>query len=251
MKCVLTVLLAVMLSAGHVWGQTPDREVRKTVQDTVDIRQETQRREDAWARQEENLRSRYRIAAAQVEDLMRRKAALEKRDAALRGEVADLERRIAESERLEGGLQEVMDETLERLEAFVASDLPFHEEERELRVAALKETLARTDATPAEKLRLLLEALQVETEFGDTVETYPQRIDVDGESVFADIFRLGRLSVFWMTPDGKRVGEYDRVEGRWVELPARYRQAVRLAVEMAAKQRPVELIRLPVGRIHP
>ena len=251
MKYVLTALLVMFLTAGHALGQTPDREVRKTVQDIVDIRQETQRKEDAWAREEESLRNRYRVAVAHVEDLERRKAALEKKDAALRGEVADLERRIAESERLEAGLQAVTEETMERLEAFVASDLPFLEEERALRVAGLKETLARTDTTPAEKLRRLLEALQVETEYGDTVETYTQRIVVDGESLFADIFRLGRLSVFWMTPDGERVGEYDRVGDRWVELPARYRKAVRLAVEMAAKQRPVELIRLPVGRIHP
>jgi len=165
--------------------------------------------------------------------------------------VAELERRIAVSETLEAGLQTVMDETLERFESFVRSDLPFLPEERSLRISMLKESLARTDATPAEKLRLLLEALQVETELGDTVETYPQRIDLGTENVFADVFRLGRLSLFWITPDGERAGEYDRVTGRWVELPGRYRKGIRMAVEMAAKQRPVELIRLPVGRIHP
>ncbi len=251
MKQVLMVLLAVFIAAGQAQGQSPDRKVRKTVQGTVDIRQETQRQEDIWAQEQEKLLARYRTAREQVEALEKQKQSLEKRDAALREQVAELARRIAESDRLEAGLQTVMEETLERLVAFMEEDLPFLPEERALRIRSLRDTLAHTDTTPGEKLRVLLEALQVEAEYGDTVETYQQRIDVDGESIFADIFRLGRLSIFWMTPDGRRVGEYDRVTDRWVELPARYRQSIRMAVEMAAKQRPVELIRLPVGRIKP
>jgi len=245
------LLLLCLFAAGPAPGETPDRQVRQTVQGTVDIRQETQKKEDLWAQEKDKLQARYRSARAQVEELEKRKEMLARKDAALREQVAELERRIAEAERLEAGLQSVMEETLAGLDAFVGEDLPFLAEERALRIASLEETLAQPDATPADKLRRLLEALQVETEYGDTVETYEQKIDVDGEPVYADIFRLGRLSVFWMTPDGRRVGEYDRVSGRWVELPERYRKGIRMAVEMAAKQRPVELIRLPVGRIAP
>ncbi len=251
MKQAFAVLLLYGLSAGLALGQTPDRQVRETVQGTVDVRQGTQKQEDLWAQEKETLQVRYRAARTQVEELEKRKETLVKRDAALQEQIAELARSIAESERLEAGLQAVMDETLARLDTFVREDLPFLPEERRLRNASLRETLAHTDTTPADKLRRLLEALQVETEYGDTVETYQQRIEVDGEPVFADIFRLGRLSVFWMTPDGERVGEFDRVADQWVELPETYRKSIRMAVEMAAKQRPVELIRLPLGRIVP
>lgn len=251
MKQLLTALLMALIPAGAALGQAPARDVRETVQGTVDLRQETQRQEDLWAREQEELRARYRAARADVEALERRKSSLEKRDAALREQVASLNRRIAESDRLEAGLQSVMEETLDRLDAFTDEDLPFLPEERSRRIRNLRETLAQPGTSPGEKLRMLLEALQVETGYGDTVETYQERIDVDGESLFADIFRLGRLSLFWMTPDGERVGEFDRVTGRWVELPERYRKSIRMAVEMAARQRPVELLRLPVGRIQP
>jgi hypothetical protein len=115
----------------------------------------------------------------------------------------------------------------------------------------LEETLAQTDSSGAEKLRVLLEALLVECEYGDTVEVYEQRIEVDGEAVYANIFRLGRLSIFWQTPDGVRIGEYDRVGDRWVELPKKYARGISAAVEMAEKRRPIELLRLPVGRMNP
>jgi hypothetical protein len=59
------------------------------------------------------------------------------------------------------------------------------------------------------------------------------------------------LSVFWQTPDGERVGEYDRVTNRWVEISGKYVRSISAAVEMAEKRRPIELLRLPVGRISP
>jgi hypothetical protein len=251
MKRALMVFLIGLSVAGPSLAQTPDRQIRNTVQNTVDIRQETQNQEDLWAREKEKLQARYRAARDRVEQLEKQKETLREKDASLQEQVAELSGRIAESGRLEAGLQAVLEETLGRFETFVQEDLPFLPEERALRLRTLRETLARSDETPAEKLRLLLEALQAETEYGDTVETYPQRIDVDGEPVFADIFRLGRVSIFWLTPDGERAGEYDRVRDRWVELPDRYRKNIRMAEEMAAKQRPVELIRLPLGRIHP
>ena len=111
--------------------------------------------------------------------------------------------------------------------------------------------LSQIDASPAEKLRRLLEALRIECEYGDSVEVYQQQIQVDGQAVFADILRLGRLSIFWQTPDGKRVGEYDRAKNLWVEFPSRYGRGLRMAAEMAKKTRPVELTKLPIGRISP
>ena len=144
-----------------------------------------------------------------------------------------------------------MEILLTKLEAWVARDLPFLPEERATRLTSLKETLYDARLSPAEKLRHLLEALQVEGDYGDTVEVYQQRIDVEGETVFADILRLGRLSIFWQTPDGKRAGEYDRVGKKWVEFPAGFSRSIQIAVEIANKRRPIELIKVPVGRLAP
>lgn len=245
------ILLGLLMVAGPAFSQSEEKRLQRQVDGTVGIRKETQDKEDRWARERMELEARYKAARARVAQLEKQREILERKDRALGDRVNELERRIDESNRLEEGLQAAMEVTLARLEAFVDADLPFLPEERAARIRSLKETLALPDVLPAEKLRRLLEALQVECEYGDTVETYQQEILVDGEPIVADVFRLGRLSIFWQTPDGRRAGEYDRAADRWVELPTGHRRNIGAAVEMASKRKPVELIKLPVGRIKP
>jgi hypothetical protein len=251
MSKVLVFLLAALFGAVPVLGETSSEQVKETVTETVDIREETQRLEDRWALEKAALEARYRASKAHVESLERQTALWRRKVEVLQGQVDELNRRIQESERLEANLQESLDEVLNRLEGWVAKDLPFLPQERSKRLSFLKEALAQTESSGAEKLRFLLEALLVECEYGDTVEVYEQSIEVDGEPIFARVFRLGRLSIFWQTPDGARIGEYDRVNDRWVELPGKYVRSVSAAVEMAEKRRPIELLRLPIGRINP
>jgi len=247
----VSLVLPLMLVAQSAFGQPPPGALREQVEGTVGIHQSTQKQEDVWAREKAELKARYKASPARCHEMEREKTVLERQKNALEAQVAELERRIRESVRLQEGLSSTTDETLLRLDQSVETDLPFLPQERAARLASLTETLALTDLSQAEKLRRLLEALQVECEYGSTIETYQQKIDVEGSPVFADIFRLGRISIFWQTPDGTRVGEYDRVNDRWVELPSKYRRSIRAAVEMARKQRPVELLQLPVGRIEP
>ncbi len=244
-------LLVALFAAVPVLGEPPAEEVRKTVTGTVDIRRETQRQQDRWAVEKTELQARYRASMAHIESLEKQTALWDKKVEVLRERVDELHRRIGESQQLEANLDENLEGVLHRLEGWVDRDLPFLRQERADRLASLEETLAQADSSGAEKLRRLLEALLVECEYGDTVEVYEESIDVDGEPIFARIFRLGRLSIFWQTPDGKRVGEYDRVKDRWVELPRKYSRSISAAAEMAEKRRPIELLRLPVGRIRP
>jgi hypothetical protein len=251
MAKVLTFLLIALFGAVPVLGEPPAERVKETVAETVDIRQETQEKEDRWAVEKAQLEARYRASKSHIESLERHTALWGRKVDVLQEQVDELNRRIEESERLEANLGEILESVMKRLEDWVRRDLPFLPEERAERLSFLRETLAQTDISGAEKLRHLLEALLVECEYGDTVEVYEQRIQVDGEPVFATVFRLGRLSIFWQTPDGARVGEYDRVTKDWVELPAKYARSITAAVEMAEKRRPIELLRLPVGRLNP
>jgi hypothetical protein len=251
MARILPFLLVVLLAAVPVSGESPAEQVRETVTGTVDIRSDTQQKEDRWAVEKAELEARYRASKAHIASLEEQTDLWTRKVEVLQEQADELERRIEESERLDANLHEILEEIMNRLEGWVEKDLPFLPQERADRLTFLEETLAQTDVSGAEKLRHLLEALLVECEYGDTVEVYEESIEVDGEPVFAHVFRLGRLSVFWQTPDGERVGEYDRVTNRWVELPAKYGRSIAAAVEMAEKRRPIELLRLPVGRINP
>jgi hypothetical protein len=243
------ISLLLLLTAGVLLAQTDAEKLKKTVESTVDIQRQTQEQQDKWAKEEAGLLTRYRTAQANVKYLGERKANEEKKARALEERVSELERRLDESIRLTNNLQDTLDVVYARLEEWVSRDLPFLMDERGARLEFLKNELARPDVSGAEKLRRILETLQIEATYGGTVEVYQDRIAVGGDTLYTDILRLGRVSVFWRTTDGNRVGEYDRAEMTWVELPGKYNRAICDAMEMAARMRPVELIALPLGRI--
>ena len=89
----------------------------------------------------------------------------------------------------------------------------------------------------------------METEYGRTVEVYQNTIELDGQSLLVDILRLGRLSLFCQTPDGNVVGYYDRAAGTWVTIAPGYRNDINKAVAMARRERSIDMVTLPIGRI--
>lgn len=226
-------------------------KLSETVEKTVATHQQTQKKQQEWADEQAELSARMRVARAQVDFFEKKKALEEKEVTALDHSIAELERRMVESVRLNDSLIDTLNAVVERLEVFVDNDLPFLMEERRARISGVKEALARPDYTGAEKLRRVLEALQVEANYGNVAEVYQEKILVNDEEIHAEMLRLGRVSVYWMTPDGERVGEYDRGQGKWVELDHKYVAAINQTREMALRLRSVEVVSLPLGRIQP
>jgi TolA-binding protein len=227
------------------------KQIGDTVDKTVEVHRETQRKQQDWTREQAELSARYRTLQANVEYLEKRKAFEAKEVAALDQSIAELERRMVESVRLNDSLEDTLQAVVTRLETFVDADLPFLLEERKARIASVREVIAKPGVTGAEKLRRVLEALQVEANYGSAVEVYQEKILVGDEEVWADMVRVGRLSVYWRTPDGERVGEFDRGQGQWVELAEEYVRPINDAREMALRLRSTEVVLLPLGRIVP
>jgi hypothetical protein len=240
--------LAAWPAARQAGAQSSPDELTAKVDGTVGVARETQSTQDVWAIEKSDLELRYRSAKANVNYLNDR-LAIELAEAdALEAAVRDLERMLSESTQLQEVIQDSMNVALGRLERAVAHDLPFLPEERKARLASLKQLMAKPDVDSAEKLRQLLEAMLVEAQYGETVEVTQEPISLDGDEVYVDMLRVGRLVLFWKTPDGARIGTYDPNDG-WVDLPSKYLRTVSRAMEMASRMRPVELINLPLGRI--
>jgi len=253
---LVSILVAVLcLPAGRLPAQSDDQSeadsARQATGEAIGTRQQTQQQADEWSDEEATLVARFRAAKANVAWLAGRKAEEQARVTAIEDRIAELGRRLDEAGRLEGSMQDTLLVIFERLEDGVQHSLPFLPAERRLRLESLATELVRADVESGEKLRRLLEALQVEAGYAATVEVYQDRITVADEELYTDILRLGRVALFWRTPDGDRVGLYDQATGRWAELPDRENRNIALAMEMATRMRPVEIIGLPLGRIAP
>lgn len=249
-KAALACSFGIALAAGPLYPQDTQK-LREAVGKTVDTHQQVQKKLEAWADEQADLASRYRSAKAQIDYLEKRRDFEEKEVAALDEGIAELGRRLVESVRLNDSLEDTLNAVMGRLEAWVDRDIPFLTEERSARLASVREQIARPDVTGAEKLRRVLEALQVEANYGNAPDVSQERIEVGGEEIFADVIRIGRVSVFWRSPDGKRVGEFDRGKNKWVGLGDKYIRPVSEVREMVLRVRSTRVLSLPLGRIEP
>ncbi|MBW6453341.1 MAG: DUF3450 domain-containing protein, partial [Methyloprofundus sp.] len=133
------------------------------------------------------------------------------------------------------------------LEQFVQLDLPFLPEERQQRIANLKDMMARADVTNAEKFRRLIEAYQVENAYGNTIEAYRANIQLNGAISSVDFLRLGRIALYYQRLDGSETGFWNQAEKRWQPLANEYRNPIRQGLRIARKEAAPDLLTLPVA----
>lgn len=224
-------------------------QVRETLEQSIEMRQQTQRREDDWSITKQELQSRYQFLQEEEKRRQQGLHSLRERLAMEQKIVVETERGITGAQEYEQQLQPFLENTVTALETFISRDLPFLQKERADRLRSLRETLARPDASGAEKTRRVMEALHIETDYGRSVEVYQETRPLDGQPLLLDILRLGRISLFCRTPDGGRVGHYDREAGEFVSLPAEDHPEVIKAMEIARRERTADLVKLPIGRI--
>jgi hypothetical protein len=135
---------------------------------------------------------------------------------------------------------------IDGLEQFVDLDLPFLLDERHQRVEDLRAMMDRADVAVSEKFSQILQAYQIENEYGRTMEAYGDTITVDGSPRKVDIFKMGRVALVYQSPDGELTGLYNPISSQWEELDDSYITPVRNGIRMARKQLSVDLLTLPV-----
>lgn len=235
------------------WARPDPLRIHATEVKAIEIHRQIQKQEDQWADERSELKMRYQRLQAEETTLARKKEILEDRVDAMISRQREAERKIVEAGRIGENLQAHLESVVARLEENIARDLPFLTEERSGRIGEIKKLLAQPETSLAEKCRRVMEALKVEAEYGHTVEVYQEIIEIDGRTsdqpVMADILRVGRLAIFWRTPDGGTVGHWDRTTGKWTTLPKACRRHINDAAEMALRQRTVDMVKLPLGRI--
>jgi len=137
------------------------------------------------------------------------------------------------------------------LQQFVAADLPFLVDERQQRIERLARLMDRADVSLAEKYRQILEAYQIEAEYGRTLEAWTGTLAQDGttrsgEAREVTFLRLGRVALYYQTLDGEESGRWSRQQGGWQTLAADQNWPIRKGISMARQQTVPELLELPI-----
>ena len=188
---------------------------------------------------------RYAQAMADADSLERYNSQLQEQLKSQQAEIASIERQLTEIETTNREVQPLMQQMVDTLAQFVALDVPFLLEERTARAQGLKDMMVRADVTISEKYRRILEAYQIELEYGRTLSAYQGRLGGDADARTVEFVQLGRVSLMYRTSDGSETGYYDASKKSWVS-DASYKQAVEVAIKVAKHDGAAELLTVPV-----
>ena len=253
-NCIL--LLSIILSTEAVADQLASgtelsRTVEQPVAESITIRQTLQQDEEQWRADRQVMLARYEHLQQQLELVQARRQRLEQQNTATRERIDGKLRELREIEKIQTDIDPLIEALAEDLERLVDTDLPFLAEERTLRLERLTQLLHDPEIDVSERFRKTMEALLIEAEYGSTIETYQQTIRADGREILVNIFRLGRIALFYQHLDGSASGMYNVADSAWQPLPQSHNRALQSALEIAAKQKPVEITTLPLGRLQP
>lgn len=132
---------------------------------------------------------------------------------------------------------------LESLESFISLDTPFRIDERQNRIDLVRSSLAKPKVTASEQVRQVLEAYNIEAEYGRKIDTYESTLQ-DGTVV--NILVIGRIGMFYQTKDEQSSGRWNNETNSWDELPNTYRKPIRNGIRMAKKLAPTDMLMMPV-----
>ena len=197
--------------------------------------------------QTDTMAGEYRAIIDQIESLRVYNAQLAKLVTSQEEELASLDFQIANVTVIGREVTPLMLRMVEGLDQFIQLDVPMLSKERSDRVAGLRELMDRADVEDSEKYRRIMEAYQIENEYGRTIEVYQDTLDIDGQERTLDFLRVGRISLLYQTLDGEEVGAWDQKSREWVKLGSEYRDSIRKGVRIARKQLAPDLIRVPVS----
>jgi len=144
---------------------------------------------------------------------------------------------------VERNILPLMDDMIKTLDDFIQRDVPFFLDERQTRVANLKELMDQPDVTVAEKYRRLTEAYQIENDYGTSMEAYDDTLP-DGRTV--EFLQVGRVLLLYRTPDADEIAYWDVGSNSWKQVDSSYRNSVEQGFRIARKQAPPDLITLPI-----
>lgn len=244
MKAV-SVLLLLCLPA-MVLAQEP---INRPLTESQALQREaeaSQRRVEALDDATREAVQRYRQALLQRELLVDYNARLAEMVSSQQTELQRLQSQLDSIEGTQQSLLPLMQRMLDTLEQFIALDLPFQMQERTERVEQLRVLMQRADASVAEKFRRLIEAYQIESDYGRTLEAWRGTLDEDQQSRLVDFLRVGRLMLFYQTLDGREQGVWDPQSGAWIGLPSSYRRTLEQGLNIARQQQTPVMLRLPL-----
>jgi TolA-binding protein len=220
---------------------------QQTAEQINESAQQSQATIDNIAGQIDSKLQQYKTLIKEMEGLEVYNGQLRRQIQNQQDEMQSLNDAIDEVSVIERQITPLMINMIEGLEQFISLDTPFLAQERTDRIAALNTMMDRADVAPSEKFRRVMEAFQVEMDYGRTIEAYSGLQNIDGQDREVQFLRIGRTALLYQTRDASRQGVWNKQTRQWEELDSSYRTQVTKGLRIAKKQLAPDLLMVPVA----
>ena len=209
----------------------------------------TQQSVDKLADQTSDMAQTYQLTLQSIDSLRAYNASIEGFIRKQKSEMDSIQGQMDGIDGTERAVIPMMEDMIESLDQFVHLDMPFLMAEREKRVDYLREMMLSVNVSNSEKYRKILEAYQIENDYGSSVQAYEEKISIGGVEKTVDFLRFGRVALVYQSRDEESRAYYDIVGKKWVAVGEDYRRAIRDGIKMARGQANLNLIHLPISTV--
>jgi len=208
---------------------------------------ESQEKIDTLSRETQGLLEEYRKLHEGTDYQAAYTRELQELELAQQHEIESLHLQIAQAKITRQRILPLMRSMADALEKFVVLDLPFHQQERISSVLQLKLRLNQPDLSVSDRFRLLLEAYQLEQDYGGNIEAWRGPLAFQGDELSVQYLRVGRVALYFQTLDGKTSGYWNVGEGSWLTLDEQHNRELAQALRVARSQVAPQLLQLPLS----
>jgi hypothetical protein len=232
--------------SGSVFAQSVD-EVLQAEDRRLNLAQQSQERINTIVEGTRSLEDQYRAINKEIDGLKVYNRLMRAQVDGQEAVLEDISLSIDQVDVINRQIFPLMERMIDGLEQSIQLDVPFLMEERTERIDGLREIMERSDVSVAEKFRKVMEAYQIELDFGTSSEFYTQSLTLeDGATRSYNILRIGRVGLYFQSDDSKITGRWDNDQRTWV-IDDSARSDIRTGLRMARQLIAPELIVIPVA----
>jgi len=250
-KLTLNTLITALISAGFsmsLFAQATVDQVTQEGEKRADSGAAEQQRVEQVADQTNKLLADYTTVTKVVDGLLVYNSLLKRQIDNQEREKVELATSMTNVALIERQIIPMMTRMIDSLEQFIVLDIPFLLDERQSRLERLRGMMERSDVTAAEKFRRVIEAYQIENDYGRTIEAYRGSVEINENQQEVDFLRIGRISLAYQSIGGANTGAWNAEAGDWEALdPAKYKTQVAHGIRVARKQVAPDLLVIPVA----
>jgi len=235
----------IIAASGSVFAQTVD-QVLQAEDRRLNLAQQSQERINTTVEGTRSLEDQYRAINKEIDGLKVYNRLMTAQTAGQQAVLDDIALSMDQVDVINRQIFPMMERMIDGLEQSVSLDVPFLMEERTNRVMDLKGIMERSDVSVAEKFRKVMEAFQIENDYGTSSEWYTQSLTLDDATRSYNILRIGRIGLYFQSDDARITGRWDNTARQWV-VDDSARGEIRKGLRMARQLIAPELIIVPVA----